>query len=86
MAARAHRLQRIVSGFGLISDEASVRRQTVQHMKEAIKATADAGAKLIAGPLYVPSVICRVGAARVTSGGGPSRPIRNWGWCWRRTR
>ena len=34
-----------------------------------------------AGPLYVPSDTCRVGAARVTSGGGQSRPIERLGAC-----
>ena len=42
------------SGFSLISDDAAVRRATVAHLKDCIKAVADAGASLIAGPLYSP--------------------------------
>jgi D-psicose/D-tagatose/L-ribulose 3-epimerase len=44
----------LVPGFSLIDEDPSVRRKTVQHMKEAIAATAAAGARLIAGPLYCP--------------------------------
>ena len=42
------------SGFSLISDDAAVRRNTVAHLKDCIKAVADAGASLVAGPLYSP--------------------------------
>ncbi|WP_031495181.1 sugar phosphate isomerase/epimerase family protein [Bryobacter aggregatus] len=44
----------LVQGLSLISDDAEVRRQTLAHMKEVIAAGAEAGAKLIAGPLYSP--------------------------------
>ena len=44
----------LVQGLSLISDDADVRRRTITHMREAIEAGADAGAKLIAGPLYCP--------------------------------
>jgi D-psicose/D-tagatose/L-ribulose 3-epimerase len=44
----------LVPGLSLISEDASVRAQTLQHLRDAIKATSDAGARLIAGPLYCP--------------------------------
>ena len=44
----------LVSGFSLISDDAAVRQKTQTHLADAIKAGADAGARLIAGPLYCP--------------------------------
>jgi D-psicose/D-tagatose/L-ribulose 3-epimerase len=44
----------LVKGFSLISDDAAVRRATLTHMQDVIKATADAGAKVVAGPLYCP--------------------------------
>jgi D-psicose/D-tagatose/L-ribulose 3-epimerase len=40
--------------LSLISDDASVRGKTVAHLAECFKAAAEAGAKLIAGPLYSP--------------------------------
>lgn len=44
----------LVQGLSLISDDAEVRRTTVAHLKDAIAAGAEAGAKIIAGPLYSP--------------------------------
>ena len=44
----------LVEGLSLISDDANVRRKTVAHMKDSIKASAEAGARVIAGPLYCP--------------------------------
>jgi D-psicose/D-tagatose/L-ribulose 3-epimerase len=44
----------LVQGLSLISDDADVRRNTKLHLQDAIKAVADAGAKIIAGPLYCP--------------------------------
>jgi D-psicose/D-tagatose/L-ribulose 3-epimerase len=44
----------LVDGFSLISDDADVRRKTIAHMKDSVKASAEAGAKVIAGPLYCP--------------------------------
>ena len=44
----------LVKGFSLISDDAAVRRSTVTHMRDVIKAAADAGTKVLAGPLYCP--------------------------------
>ncbi len=41
-------------GFSLIADEAEVRRETISHLKSCIQASAEAGAKIIAGPLYAP--------------------------------
>jgi len=40
--------------LSLISPDAAVRSKTVAHLAECFKATAEAGAKLIAGPLYSP--------------------------------
>ena len=44
----------LLPGFSLISDDASVRKKTVTHMQELIKAASEAGAQVIAGPLYSP--------------------------------
>jgi D-psicose/D-tagatose/L-ribulose 3-epimerase len=41
-------------GLSVISEDAAVRRETLSHMKDCVKATADVGAGLIAGPLYSP--------------------------------
>ncbi len=43
-----------VTGLSLISDDAEVRRKSRIHLAEAIRATAEAGARIIAGPLYCP--------------------------------
>jgi D-psicose/D-tagatose/L-ribulose 3-epimerase len=40
--------------LSLISPDAAVRRKTVAHLAECFAATAEAGATLIAGPLYSP--------------------------------
>jgi D-psicose/D-tagatose/L-ribulose 3-epimerase len=37
-----------------ISEDAAVRAQTKDHLSECIRATADAGARILAGPLYAP--------------------------------
>jgi D-psicose/D-tagatose/L-ribulose 3-epimerase len=44
----------LVKGFSLISEDASVRRATLAHMQDVIKAAAGAGTKMLAGPLYCP--------------------------------
>ncbi len=44
----------LIRGLSLISDDADVRRRTVQHLGESIRAVADAGARLVIGPLYCP--------------------------------
>jgi len=44
----------VVQGLSLISADAEVRRKTHQHVVDAIHATADAGGKLMAGPVYCP--------------------------------
>jgi D-psicose/D-tagatose/L-ribulose 3-epimerase len=44
----------LVKGFSLISEDARVRRATLTHMQDVIKAAADAGTKILAGPLYCP--------------------------------
>jgi D-psicose/D-tagatose/L-ribulose 3-epimerase len=40
--------------LSLIAEEAATRKKTVAHLSECIKQTAEAGARLIAGPLYCP--------------------------------
>jgi D-psicose/D-tagatose/L-ribulose 3-epimerase len=40
--------------LSLISDDATARARTVTHLSDCIKLTADAGANIIAGPLYAP--------------------------------
>ena len=44
----------IPEGRSLISEDPDVRRRTRQHLRDAIEATAEAGAALIDGPLYCP--------------------------------
>lgn len=44
----------IPPGRSLISEDAYVRRQTRQHLHDAIEATAEAGARVMDGPLYSP--------------------------------
>lgn len=44
----------LVNGLSLISGDSDVRRNTIVHLREAIQAGAEAGAKIIAGPLYSP--------------------------------
>ncbi len=44
----------LTGGLSVISEDAAVRRETLSHMKDCVKATADVGAGLIAGPLYSP--------------------------------
>jgi D-psicose/D-tagatose/L-ribulose 3-epimerase len=56
---RAHELECtvcsvLVEEFSLISHDAEVRRKTRSHLADSIKSTADAGARIIAGPLYCP--------------------------------
>ena len=41
-------------GRSLVSDDPEVRRRTRQHLRDAIEATAEVGARLIDGPLYSP--------------------------------
>ena len=43
-----------VQGLSLISEDAEVRDKSRRHLRDAIKASADAGARIIAGPLYCP--------------------------------
>ncbi len=44
----------LVQGFSLIEQDASVRRETQQHLRNSILAASEAGASIIAGPLYCP--------------------------------
>src|SRR5580692_5430804 len=60
----------LVQGLSLIGDDAHVRRKTVSHLRDAIKAVADAGARIIAGPLYSP-----VGYLP-----GRRRTVDEWNW------
>ncbi|MGA8030186.1 MAG: sugar phosphate isomerase/epimerase family protein [Bryobacteraceae bacterium] len=41
-------------GLSLVSDDDSVRKRTIAHLTDCVKASAEAGAELIAGPLYSP--------------------------------
>lgn len=44
----------LVDGLSLISEDASLRARAVEQLKENIATSAEAGAKIIAGPLYSP--------------------------------
>jgi D-psicose/D-tagatose/L-ribulose 3-epimerase len=44
----------LVDGFSLISDSPDTRRRTQQQLKDVAKAAAEAGAKIVCGPLYSP--------------------------------
>lgn len=44
----------IPRGMSIFSDDPAVRRQTLTHLEDCVKAAADGGAELIAGPLYSP--------------------------------
>jgi D-psicose/D-tagatose/L-ribulose 3-epimerase len=44
----------LTGGTNIISDDASVRQKTRTHMEECVQAAAEAGIKIIAGPLYSP--------------------------------
>jgi D-psicose/D-tagatose/L-ribulose 3-epimerase len=44
----------LTGGLSMLSEDASVRRQTRIHMEECVKTAAEVGAKIVAGPLYSP--------------------------------
>ena len=44
----------LTGGLSVISEDAAVRRETLSHLKDCVKAAADVGTGLIAGPLYSP--------------------------------
>jgi D-psicose/D-tagatose/L-ribulose 3-epimerase len=44
----------LLPGLSLISDDGDVRRKTRSHMQDVVKAAAEAGATIVAGPLYSP--------------------------------
>jgi len=44
----------LVSGLSLIDADPEVRRKSQSHLRDTIKAVADAGARVVAGPLYSP--------------------------------
>ena len=60
----------LLPGLSLIGDDASVRRKTVSHLRDTIKTVADAGASILAGPLYSP-----VGYLP-----GRRRTVDEWNW------
>jgi D-psicose/D-tagatose/L-ribulose 3-epimerase len=44
----------LTGGMNMISEDSAVRGKTRIHMQDCVKAAAEAGAKIIAGPLYSP--------------------------------
>ena len=44
----------LTGGTNIVSDDAAVRAKTRTHMENIVKAAAEVGAKMIAGPLYSP--------------------------------
>jgi D-psicose/D-tagatose/L-ribulose 3-epimerase len=44
----------LVDGLSLISDSSDIRQRTRQHLQDVAKAAAEAGAKIVCGPLYSP--------------------------------
>ena len=44
----------LVDGLTMIGEDAGVRGRTVSHLKDLIKTAADAGVKMMAGPIYSP--------------------------------
>jgi D-psicose/D-tagatose/L-ribulose 3-epimerase len=44
----------LAAGLSIISGDAGVRRRTRSHLADCVRTAADAGAKLVAGPLYSP--------------------------------
>jgi D-psicose/D-tagatose/L-ribulose 3-epimerase len=44
----------LLPGFSLISDDGGMRKKSVAHMQAVVKAAAEAGATVVAGPLYAP--------------------------------
>jgi D-psicose/D-tagatose/L-ribulose 3-epimerase len=44
----------LVDGLNLISDDAGIRQKTVARLRDTVKAAAEAGSKMIAGPVYAP--------------------------------
>ena len=60
----------LLDGLSLISEDAEVRRKTRAHLKETIETAAEAGARIIAGPIY-----CPVGYLP-----GRRRTMDEWNW------
>jgi D-psicose/D-tagatose/L-ribulose 3-epimerase len=44
----------LTGGLSMISEDATIRRQTRVHMEECVKTAAEVGARIMAGPLYSP--------------------------------
>src|SRR5512137_171992 len=44
----------LMPGLSLLSEDAAVRRKTQTHLVDCVKAVADAGSRLLVGPLYSP--------------------------------
>jgi len=42
------------AGMNPISEDAAVRKRSIEHVQTCLKVTADMGAKLVAGPVYAP--------------------------------
>lgn len=61
----------LTDGHNLISEDASVRRKSIEHMKSCAASARAMGAKLVAGPLYSP-----VGYLP-----GRRRTADEWSWC-----
>ncbi len=68
----------IPSGMSVISDDAGVRAKTRAHLESCIQVAAEAGAKLIAGPIYRPWDTCQDGGVIPTSGTARWNAINRW--------
>ncbi len=44
----------LMPGLSLLSEDAAVRRKTQTHLEDCVKAVAEAGSRLLVGPLYSP--------------------------------
>lgn len=44
----------VLPGLSILSDDAGVRQITLAHLKDCVRVAAEAGGKMIAGPLYSP--------------------------------
>ncbi len=60
----------LTGGMNIVSEDVGVREKTRTHMRDVVKAAAEVGAKIIAGPLYSP-------VGRMT---GVRRTADEWKW------
>ena len=44
----------LVDGLSLASDDNALRRRSIAHVTEVVKAAAEVGARVVAGPIYTP--------------------------------